>query len=102
MRKVTERPLTQVDERAFARDRCRRRATLNEAARGYCHGIVSFRFLLVDDDWAKLGFFETETSAWAVGEEFVDDQGRRFAITAMIVNLDPRSNVVSTWTVEPA
>jgi hypothetical protein len=63
---------------------------------------VSFQFLLVDEDWDEVGRFETDSPDWSVGEEFVDEHGRRFAIAAMVPNPDPESAVVGTWTVEPA
>ena len=63
---------------------------------------MSFRYLLVDDYWTHVGWFESEIPDWSVGQELVTALGQRFAISAIVPNPDPGSDFVATWTVEPA
>ena len=52
---------------------------------------MSFRYLIVDEYWTHVGWFESEIPDWSVGREFVLSDGRRLAIL-----LDP-SFARSSW-----
>lgn len=63
---------------------------------------VSFRYLVVDEHWTHLGWFESEIPDWSVGQEFTLSDGRRMAIAGIVPNPDPDAHYTATWTVEPA
>jgi hypothetical protein len=49
---------------------------------------VSFRYLLVDEYWTHVGWFESEIPDWSVGQEITLADGRSFAITGIVPNPD--------------
>jgi hypothetical protein len=61
-----------------------------------------FRYLLVDEHWTHVGEFESEIPDWSVGQEFVNADGRSFAIVGIVPNLDEHRPYTATWTVETA
>jgi hypothetical protein len=63
---------------------------------------MSFRYLLVDEFWTHVGWFESEIPDWSVGREFVSSDGRALAITGIVPNPAPDGDFTATWTVEPA
>jgi hypothetical protein len=63
---------------------------------------VSFRYLLVDEYWSHVGWFESEIPDWSVGQEVTLQDGRRVAITGIVPNLDVEADYTATWNVEPA
>jgi hypothetical protein len=63
---------------------------------------MTFRYLLVDEYWTHVGWFESETPDWSVGQEVGLTDGRRFAITGIVPNPDPNADYTATWNVEPA
>lgn len=63
---------------------------------------MPFRYLLVDEFWTDVGWFESEIPDWSVGQEFVSKDGRVCVIVGIVPNLDPDADFTATWTVEPA
>ena len=61
-----------------------------------------FKYLLVDEYWSHVGEFVAEAPDWSVGMEVVLDDGRPFAIVAIVPNPSPDAEFAATWTVEPA
>jgi hypothetical protein len=61
---------------------------------------VSATVRLVDEQWAALGEFTTDRLEWLVGEEFFLEDGRGFAIVAIVPSADPDDAFAATWTVE--
>ena len=64
--------------------------------------VVSFRYLVVDEHWTHLGWFESEIPDWSVGQAFVLSDGRRLAITGIVPRPEIDADYAATWTVEPA
>jgi hypothetical protein len=62
---------------------------------------MRFRYLVVDEHWTHLGWFESEIPDWSVGQEIVLADGRRVAITAIVPNRNPAADYTATWNVEP-
>ena len=60
-----------------------------------------YGYLVVDDRWAPVGEFQSESRDWSPGMEFLVD-GRRFAIVGIVPNRDATSPFSATWMVEPA
>jgi hypothetical protein len=63
---------------------------------------VSFKYLIVDEYWTHLGWFESEIPDWSVGQEFVLSDGRRLAITGIVPRAEIDADYAATWTAEPA
>jgi hypothetical protein len=63
---------------------------------------VALKYLLVDEYWTHVGWFESEILDWSVGQEITLADGRSFAITAIVPNPDADADYTATWNVEPA
>ncbi|MGH3002650.1 MAG: hypothetical protein ACRDM1_08340 [Gaiellaceae bacterium] len=63
---------------------------------------MRFRYLLVDESWAYVGWFESEIPDWSVGQEVTLADGRLVAITGITLNPDPDGAHAATWNVEAA
>lgn len=63
---------------------------------------VSFKYLIVDDHWTHIGWFESAVPDWSIGQEFVLADGRRLAITGIVPNPKSDADYQATWTAEPA
>ena len=57
-------------------------------------------FRLVDEQWAPVGEFATDRVEWLVGDEFFLDDGRGFAIVAIVPAADLELGDSGTWMVE--
>lgn len=60
------------------------------------------RYLLVDESWGQIGSFEAGSPDWSVGQTFVIDDGRSFAIVGIVPTPDLELEYTATWMVEPA
>ena len=63
---------------------------------------MALKYLLVDEYWTHVGWFESEIPDWSVGQEITLADGRRFAITGIVPNPDADGDYTATWNVEPA
>ncbi len=61
-----------------------------------------FRYLLVDEFWTHLGWFESERPDWSVEMSFVAIGGASYSITGVVPNPNPGADYTATWTVGPA
>jgi hypothetical protein len=62
---------------------------------------VTTTFRLVDEQWTPIGEFTTDRAEWLVGDEFFLDDGRGFAIVAIVPVADLDVGDAGTWMVEP-
>jgi hypothetical protein len=63
---------------------------------------MALRFLLVDEYWTHVGWFESQMPDWSVGQQLVSSEGRPLAIVAIVPNPDAEADYVAIWTVEAA